>query len=101
MKLSPQNRRPFCGPMITPLYLVSTAKRPRLRVGVLIDGRRVPRWVATILDDLARCNFASVALAVILHADPPAERLPSLVHELYERADRVVGGATDPLALVD
>jgi hypothetical protein len=89
--------------MITPLYLVSKAERPRLRVGLLIDGPRVPRYAATILGDIARCNFAAVELAIVLHpaGPPPEARLPGLVHEIYARVDRARGGAEDPLALVD
>ncbi len=58
----------------------------------------MPRYVATILEDIARCNFADVVLAAVLEpADPRAERLAGLVHELYVRADRLVGGDSDPL----
>jgi hypothetical protein len=84
--------------MITPLYLESKAKLPRLRVGVLIDGPVVPRYVATILEDIARCNFAVVELAVVVHAAD--ERSHGLLYEIYTRADRAVGGELDPLALV-
>jgi hypothetical protein len=89
--------------MITPLYLVSTAKRPHLRIGVLIDGPMVPRYVVTILEDIARTNFARVDLAIVLDPGGPlsSDRFPGLVHELYARVDRAVGGDRDPLALVD
>jgi hypothetical protein len=82
--------------MITPLYLESRASRPRLRVGVLVDGPAVPRYAGAILGDIARSNFAVVDLAIVVRAGgPPA----SLLHELYTRADRAVGGREDPLAL--
>src|SRR5262245_60322411 len=89
--------------MITPLYLVSKAAKPRLRVGVLIDGLRVPRYVSTILDDIARSNFAAIELAIVLRpgAASVARRLSGLAHELYTRVDRAVAGAGDPLSLVD
>ena len=87
--------------MLTPLYLVSTSKRPPLRVGVLLDGPSVPRYVATILDDIARSNFADVELAIVLRAAPASERFPGLVHQLYARVDRAVAGDRDPLALVE
>jgi hypothetical protein len=53
-------------PIITPLYLVSDAPGPHLRVGILIEGPRVPRYVATILEDIARTNFADLEIAVVL-----------------------------------
>lgn len=88
--------------IITPLYLTSSATRPHLRVAVLLDGPKVPRYVAAILEDLARCNFAEVVLAVVLEAiKAPPGRRTGLAHELYVRVDRAVGGDTDPLALVD
>lgn len=89
--------------MITPLYLVSRGTGPRLRVGVLLDGWRVPRYVATILEDISRCNFADVEVAVVLAAASvaPRERLSSLAHEAYVRADRLAGGEQDPLAEVE
>jgi hypothetical protein len=89
--------------MITPLYLESKATVPRLRVAALIDGPMVPRYVALILEDIARCNFADVELAVIVRKPVPkvVERLPRLAHDLYVRADLAVGGDGDPLALVD
>ena len=89
--------------MITPLYLASRASRPRLRIAVLLDGWTVPRYVATILEDIARCNFADVVLAVVLARTHPsrAERLSELAHDLYVRADRFAGGQSDPLVHVD
>jgi hypothetical protein len=88
--------------MLTALYLESKAKGPRLRVGVLIDGVRVPQYVATILEDIARTNFATVELAIVL--DPEKTQhggSPGLLHRLYDVADRAVGGKLDPLYLVE
>jgi hypothetical protein len=89
--------------MITPLYLASKANLPRLRVAVLIDGPAVPRYVATILEDIARSNFAEVVLALVAQPARPTlrERMSGLAHELYVRADRVFGGASDPLHPID
>src|SRR5689334_9338644 len=89
--------------MITPLYLESKADKPRLRVAVLVDGPNVPRYVATMLDDIARSNFAVVELAIVLHPGvvPLVRRLPGLAHELYVRVDHAVAGEGDPLSLVD
>jgi hypothetical protein len=58
----------------------------------------VPRYVATILEDIAGCNFADVVLAVIVDADAAQG---GLLHDLYVRVDRAVGGDADPLTLVD
>jgi hypothetical protein len=88
--------------MITPLYLKSNAKRLPLRVGVFIDGPVVPRYVAAILEDIARSNFARVDLAIVLDAGPPVDApSPSLLYELYRLADCAVGGEVEPLALVE
>jgi hypothetical protein len=89
--------------MITPLYLASKANLPRLRVAVLLDGPAVPQYVATILEDIARSNFAEVVLAVLAAPARPTvrERLSGLAHELYVRADRAFGGASDPLHPID
>src|ERR1700722_16732805 len=86
--------------MITPLYLASKATRPRLRVGVLLDGGRVPRYVATILEDIARCNFADVQLAVFLEQPQRRLRLSGLAQDLSLRADRFAGRDFDPLGEV-
>jgi hypothetical protein len=89
--------------MITPLYLVSKATGPRLRVAILIDGGRLPRYAATILEDISRCNFADLELAVVLApaSSTMKERLSGLAYQLYTRADRAAGGAQDPLSEVD
>jgi hypothetical protein len=88
--------------MITALYLDSKSKQPRLRVGVLIDGPTVPRYVAAILEDIARTNFAETVLAIVVSAPRTAdERSRGLLHELYARADRAIGGQLDPLTLLD
>ncbi len=85
--------------ILTPLYKTSSASGPRLRVAVLIDGPTVPRYVATILEDIAGCNFASVVVAVVVGAWTAPRA--GLAHDLYVRVDRAVGGDADPLALVD
>src|SRR5579871_5828250 len=86
--------------MITPLFEVSKGDRPRLRIGVLVDGPLVPRYVATILEDIARSNFADVVL-VVVHCPVLDHPLSGLAHELYLRVDRLVAGDGDPLVLVD
>ncbi len=86
--------------MISSLYLESTASRPRLRVGVLIDGPAVPRFVATILTDLARSNFAAVEVAMVLRSAPSNGRPSAFLHDLYASLDRAIAGPEDPLAPV-
>jgi hypothetical protein len=102
--------------MITPFYLESKASRPHLRVAVLLDGPMVPRYAATILGDIGRCNFARVGLCILPSAvgthptSGPADlarrlarsaRAHALTFELYTLVDRSIGGAEDPLGLVD
>jgi len=92
--------------MISPLYLESNANRPVLRVAVLLDQPKVPRWVATILEDLAHCNFARVELAVVQEVGDGvqgglAQRLPALTDAIYARVNHAIAGEQDPEALVD
>jgi hypothetical protein len=92
--------------MITPCFLASSAAAPALRVAVLLDGPLVPSWVATVLEDIARSNFARVELAVMQRPAEAAaiglsELLPALAREVYDRVDRAVGGEQDPLLPVN
>lgn len=99
--------------MITPLYLESRAAKERLRIAVLLDGPRIPRYVATILDDIARSNFARVELALVAGPDGASSaadealrlvrsaRDGSLAQEIYTMVDRRMGDAEDPLGIVD
>jgi hypothetical protein len=92
--------------MISPLYLESKADKPVLRVAVLLDQAKVPRWVATILEDLARCNFARVELVVVQDAGEGAQgglaqRLPALADAVYARVNHALVGEHDPGVLVD
>ena len=92
--------------MISPLYLESKATTPVLRVAVLLDQAKVPRWVATILEDIARCNFARVELVVAQGAGDGAQggiaqRLPALKEAIFARFNHAIVGEQDPQALVD
>jgi hypothetical protein len=89
--------------MITPLYLTSKAAGPRLRVAVLLDGATVPRYVAAILEDIARSSFARVELAIVVRSGEGARArgLPALAQDLYDVVDRAVAGDRDPLVRVD
>src|SRR5690348_14240009 len=92
--------------MISPLYLESNANGPELRVAVLLDQPKVPRWVATILEDLAHCNFARIDLVVMQDVVDDvqgglAQRLPALTDAIYARVNHAIAGEQNPEALVD
>lgn len=92
--------------MISPLYLESNAAKPALRVAVLLDEPQVPRWVATILEDLTRCNFVDIELVVVQDASGMAQgglaqRLPALTDAMYARVTQALVGDRDPQVLVD
>lgn len=92
--------------MISPLYLESNAATPALRVAVLLDQPRVPRWVATILEDLTRCNFVNIEVVVVQDAGGVdqgglAQRLPALTDAMYARVTQALVGDRDPQAPVD
>lgn len=96
--------------MLTPLFLVSSGDRPPLRVAVLLDGFVMPRYVATILADIARSNFVNIEL-VILHRRAGlsgagavlalGRRLSGVSYQIYMDVDKAMGGDGEPLALVD
>jgi hypothetical protein len=107
--------------MIPSLYLHSSGKGPKLRIGLLLDSYTLARWQARILEDIRRCDFAEIALVALnaqrkspsprrplparlwrLLRDRPARRL--LLFSLYEKWDqRVYGGdpGADPFSPVD
>jgi hypothetical protein len=71
-----------------------------LAVAVVLDGRRVPRWIESILADLDEARFVEPLLFVLGDAD----RRPrgSLLFRLYERLDhRLFATPDDPLCEVD
>jgi hypothetical protein len=59
------HEEPWEAAMHRPFSLHSKCDRPPLRVGVLLDSYIQPAWVAEILEDIARSNFARIELAVI------------------------------------
>ena len=87
--------------MITSCFLESSASAPELRVAVLLDGARVPRWALAVLEDIARSSFARVVLAVEQRPAAAPRRLGALAYAIYDRVDRAIAGDADPLALVD
>ncbi len=107
--------------------LNSTSDRPRLRIGLLMNGFQVPRWVAEIIDQMLASNFVTIELAVLDDSATPIaaapkplpdanrsllkraatlladhERRRNILYGLYQRWDaRKSDPATDPLVLVD
>lgn len=51
-------------------FTSSKASGPRLRVGVLLDGPRVARAYASVLDDIRSSNFVDVALVALNSSTP-------------------------------
>lgn len=83
--------------------------RAPLRVGVMIDGAWVPRWVARVLDGIDACSSAEVVGFVLnaesrLRGENPgvwADR-SRLLYRLYSRIDgRRFGTTINPLEEVD
>jgi hypothetical protein len=87
-----------------------------LKVGLLVDSFDQPAWVASLIDDIASSDVATVALVVRNAAPaeaPPRRTLGTrvrrwvqnrhlLLYALYERIDaRKFGEPNDPLANVD
>jgi hypothetical protein len=107
---------------LSSLYRESDAPGPPLRVGVLLDGDRVPAYVAAILRDVSASTFAHLVLAVVPAARAPAAeppgpppsvlsqavgaladraRRPHALHELYRRLEPRGAHADDPLVPED
>jgi hypothetical protein len=87
-----------------------TLQRAPLRVGVLIRGGSVSRWVAHLLDGIDACSFAELA-GFVLDAEPRPRRRAvrrvwagrsRLLYELYCRLDvRRFGKALNPFEEID
>jgi len=76
--------------MHRPLSLHSHSAGPWLRIGVLLDSCVQPAWVAEILQDISRSNFARVEL-VVLNAEPGKQRrgpITALLDALRDKALR-------------
>jgi hypothetical protein len=67
-----------------------TAPSRTLRVGVLLDGVVVPRWIERILWDLAHGEGATFAFAGLLPMPGRVGALRSLPFRTYERLDRAL-----------
>ncbi len=102
--------------MTSPPDANDSPRRPRLKVGLLVDSFDQPAWVASLIDDIATSDVATVALVVrnAAPSEPPPRRTFGgrvrqwirnrhlLLYALYERIDtRKFGQPDDPLANVD
>ena len=78
----------------------SSSPRPRkLAVGLFVDSRLQPAWVAEAFARVAAAGFAEIALVVEMGSAPPAE---PLAWRLYNRFDRwAFGRGEDPGVRVD
>ena len=81
-------------------------QRAPLRVGVIIDGASVPRWVAYILDRIDACSFADVVGFVrnveFPSREPARPALSRLLYRLYSRLDaRRFGTESEPFEVID
>lgn len=107
--------------MIADHFLVSESRRPRLRIGVLLDDFSLPRCFAEVIDHIQKSNFATIEL-VIIHVQANASPVPrhrskwlvlwdllsdpkrraNLGFAIYQNLDhQYFLGVNDPLALVD
>jgi hypothetical protein len=97
-------------------YFTSSSDRPRLRIGVLLNGGLQPAWVAEVLEQIADSGFARVELvvcnAVKRDREPLLQRVlkilrdgkarRGLLFQLYARWDRRrIAGADDPFRATD
>jgi hypothetical protein len=102
--------------MHSPFYFQSSASRAPLRIGVLFNDGTQPAWVAEVLRQIARSNFAKVELVVynakelprralltrILDGLRDAKTRRGLLFRLYARWDRRrIRGENDPFQKKD
>ena len=57
-------------------FLRSTARRPKLRVGVLIDGCQLRAYAKRVLDDIDASDFAEIICYISNAAASPASAAP-------------------------
>jgi len=104
----------------TSYYRYSSASRPPLRIGLLLDSReKLPAAFSAVIDDIQTSNFAKIELLVVRKssaAPNPAQRSRALrflrrildarqrkrlLYELYLRLDARMKPPNDPVAEVD
>src|SRR5689334_990367 len=67
------------------------------RVGVVIGGESVPRWVASVLTELAGSHNAELALVLADRRAAPRQGAREAAFRLYEALDhRIYRDADDP-----
>ena len=101
-------------------WRLSSASKPALRVGLLLDGPNLPRFDVRIIEDLRASNFVDLAL-LVYRKNPPLEKAPEpagfvgrigrrlfdsklrkhALYDLYLRFDRRRRGPDDPLKSLD
>src|SRR3954454_9992514 len=71
------------------------------RVGAVIAGKTVPRWVASVLEELSGSETAELALVVADRRTAARQSARGAPFRLYEAFDRrIYVDADDPFALV-
>jgi hypothetical protein len=60
--------------LISSLYLHSRSQAPPLRLGVLVDGFRLPRALRHVLTDIVSSDFVRLELLVVNRQTPPPSR---------------------------
>ena len=101
-------------------YLISSATRPPLRIGLLLDSRdEISASFAKIVEDIKASNFAEIKLLVVRKPIPAANNTSGsrsfrflkpiwdtklrrqFLYSLYQRLDARMKSARDPLARID
>jgi len=104
-------------------YRISSADRPPLRIGLLLDSRdEISAFFAKIVEDIKSSNFARIELLIVSKTpvdNPPTRKVPHsraarflrriadpklrshLLYDLYRRFDARKKPVDDPLARVD
>ena len=64
------------------LYAPLEIRRPKLKVGVMLDTLSVPAWAAGVLSEIANSDIAELTVAIVNDTPvvPAASRLKRLCH---------------------
>ncbi len=92
------------GELLASILTTSSGSGPALRVGLVLDSKRVPAATAAIVDDLLASSFVEVVdVRFTGRSGPPRTRsLPTTLWRLYRRLDeRRANLRDDPLREVD
>jgi hypothetical protein len=64
-------------------FFHSASSRPKLRIGILVDGDLIPAFARRVLEDIAACDFADVVVYVRnMSAPAPAGKQRSMIRRL-------------------